>query len=170
MAAAQNGDDIEVQRLEPEPVVSIRTIIRTADLPEAVGERISALSDFFRQTGARPAGPPFVRYFAFGEAETDFELGVPVAEPVAGRGPIAAGKLPAGPAVATWHVGPHDRLGEAYARLEAWLREHGHEPAGPAREVYHWLDLGATGGPSEPSDPSTWRTQLIQPFRQPPLR
>ena len=107
-----------------------------------------------------------MRYHTFGETETDFELGVPVVEPAAGEGRIVAGELPGGTAIATWHFGPHDALGDAYARIGAWLNEHGREPDGAPLEVYHWIDLGQYRGPSTLANPSSWGTQLIQPIKE----
>ena len=165
MNADQNDNDVKIQQLEPQPVVIIRATVRIEQLGEAMGERIQALSDYVQQSGAQPAGSPFVRYHTFGETETDFELGIPVAEPVAGEGRISGGELPGGPAAATWHIGPHDKLGEAYARIQAWLKEHGREADGPTWEVYPWIDLSQDREPSTMSDPSAWRTQLVQPLK-----
>src|SRR5262249_12712291 len=136
------------------------------DLAEIVGDRLSALASYLQQQEVQPAGPPFVRYHTFGEIETDVELGVPVVEPVAGASRIAKGKLPGGTAIATWHFGPHDKLGDAYARVEAWLKDHHCEPDGAPMEVYHWIDLSQYRGPSTLSDPSRWGTQLIQPIKE----
>jgi len=60
---------------------------------------------------------------------------VPVVKPIAGEGRIASVELPGGGAIATWHFGPHERLGDAYARVAAWLKEHDCEPDGPTLEV-----------------------------------
>lgn len=155
---------VELVQLPAQPVLSIRATIPVARLGEAMGERISALSQFLREHGVRPAGPPYVRYHTFGETDTDMEFGVPVAQPATGENRIVGGELPAGPAVTTWHLGPHDRLGEAYGRIESWRKDHGRAPAGPAWEVYHWIDLAATDESPAGSDPSTWRVQLVQPI------
>ena len=127
---------------------------------------MEALSTYLRQRGAQPSGPPFVRYHTFGETETDVELGIPVAEPMPGERRIAAGELPGGPAVTTWHIGPHDTLGGAYARINAWLKEHGREPAGASWEVYCWIDPGDERGPAAWPEPSNWRTRLVQPITE----
>jgi effector-binding domain-containing protein len=166
MATEEQGAGVEALDLDAQPVASIRGTVRIADLGQAMDDRITALSGYLRRHGARAAGPPFVRYHTFGETETDMEFGVPVGESVAGEGRVAAGELPGGPAVATWHIGPHDRLGEAYARIDAWLKEHGREPAGPAWEVYYWLDPSQHHGPASMPDPASWRTQLIQPIKE----
>ena len=167
MATEQYGEDVELLRLETQPVASIRGTIPVAELGEHMGGRLGELGAYLRQHGVQPAGPPFVRYHAFGETETDFELGVPLAAPVEGEGRITGNELPGGAAAATWHLGAHDRLGDAYARLEAWLNEHSRERSSPGWEVYYWIDLGDEGG-APPPDPASWRTRLIQPIKESP--
>ena len=165
MDTEEHGNDVEVQQLEPQPVVSIRATFPIVELAQHQGDRLRALSDYLRQQGVQPAGPPFVRYHTFGETETDCELGVPVVEPVAGKGRIAGGELPGGPAVTTSHIGPHDMLGAAYARINAWLKAHSREPSGAAWEVYYWLDPNQDRGPAIEPDPSSGHTQLVQPIK-----
>jgi effector-binding domain-containing protein len=166
MASQQDkSEDVIIHDMEPQQILSIRGKIRTEQLGEAMGSRIAALAAYLEQSGAQPAGPPFVRYHTFDENETDFELGVPVVEPVEGEGRIVAGELAGGPAITTWHYGAHDRLGEAYARVEAALDEHHREPAGPPREVYHWIDFNKGGEDPGMLDPSTWGTELILPVK-----
>jgi effector-binding domain-containing protein len=144
--------------------LTFRGTIKVADLGPTMGDRLAALRAYLQQSGAKPAGPPIVRYHTFGETETDFEIDVPVVKPVVGEGRIEAGELPGGPALTTWHVGAHDKLGEAYARIQSYLEEHGYEPGGPAREVYYWIDLGKEDDPSA-LGLSAGRTQLIQPVK-----
>jgi effector-binding domain-containing protein len=165
----QNDNSVGIQQLEPQQVLIIRATARIEQLGDVVGDRIGALAEYLRQHDMKPAGSPFVRYHTFGETETDFELGVPVAqsvEPGASEGRIAAGELPGGPAVATWHIGPHNKLGDAYARIAQWLKEHGRAPDGPTWEVYHWIDLSTYGGAATLHDSAKWRTQLIQPIKR----
>lgn len=164
MSAEQNESNVELRQLETQTTLIIRGTIPVADLGPTMGTRLEALSSYLQQSGAQLAGPPFVRYHTFGDTETDFELGVPVREPVAGEGEISRGELPGGPAVTTWHDGPHVKLGEAYARIAAWLQEQEREASGPAWEVYYWLDLSQGSDPST-QDPSTGRTQLVQPLK-----
>lgn len=166
MSDEQHDTDVKLEHFDPQPYLSIRTTIAIAGLGEAMGERTRALSDYLQHHGISAAGPPFVRYFTFGDSETDFEFGIPVAEPAAGEGWIAAGALPGGPAITTWHIGAHDRLGEAYARVAAGLKSYDLQAGGPAREVYYWLDLGRQDGSVGMPDAATWRTQLIQPVTE----
>jgi effector-binding domain-containing protein len=157
-------NDVEIETLEARPIVSIRTTIPVEQLGPAMGERIQTLHGYLRQSGTLPAGRPFVRYHTFGDVETDFEFGVPVVEPAGSAGSVVAGVLPGGPAVTTWHEGDHERLGEAYARIQAWLAENDRQAAGPGWEVYHWIDLTADPDTASSADPATWRVQLVQPI------
>jgi GyrI-like small molecule binding domain len=152
-----------VQDREPQPVLSIRRNVAVAELADAQAESLGALWRSLHGRGLLPLGPPFVRYHLFGETETDVEVGVPVADGVTGEPPVEAGVLPEGEAITTWHLGPHEGLGDAYSRLTAWLNEHGREPAGAAWEVYWWIDASRKPDPSGWPLPTEWRTELVQP-------
>jgi effector-binding domain-containing protein len=152
-----------LEEREPQPVLSIRSTVAVAELAQAQGERLSELWRSMQERDVAPLGPPFVRYHTFGDAETDVELGFPVSAGVAGAGRIEAGRLPGGAAVVTWHFGAHDSLGEAYSRLNAWLEDNGREAAGPAWEVYWWIDPSRKPDPSAWPPPTEWHTELVQP-------
>jgi len=78
MAAEQPGNDLEMEQLEPQPVLSIRATVQIVDLAQAQDDCLLALSSYLQQCGAQPAGPPFVRYHTFTQTETDLELGIPL--------------------------------------------------------------------------------------------
>jgi effector-binding domain-containing protein len=159
-----NDTDVKLQHRQPQPVLSVRATVPIAELTAAQGQALRALWDHLRQQGVRPAGPPYVRYHTFGDAETDVEVGIPVpAADTVGEGRVAAGELPGGTVVSAWHLGAHDGLADAYARLQAWLKEHGHQPQGAGWEVYDWVDLNQEPDPASWPDPSSWRTELVQP-------
>jgi effector-binding domain-containing protein len=46
----------------------------------------------------------------------------------------------------------------AYEATERWISEHDGVPEGPPWEVYY-------SDPNQQPDPSTWRTEIVQPFR-----
>jgi effector-binding domain-containing protein len=153
-----------VKDRESQPVLSIRTNVAVAQLAQAQGERLRELWRSMQARGLAFVGPPFVRYHTFGETETDVEVGVPVRKGATGEGRIEAGALPGGVAIATWHLGAHDSLGEAYERLNRWLEEHDRRAAGPAWEVYWWIDISQEPDPSSWPVPTEWRTELVQPI------
>jgi len=78
-------DEITVQQRGPQPVPGVRATLPTAQLADARGE---ALRNHLQQHGAMPLGPPGVRYHTFGDAETDMEVGVTVAEGAVGEGRV----------------------------------------------------------------------------------
>ena len=153
-----------VEDRKPKPVLSVRTNVAVAQLAEAQGESLQELWRSLQARDLTPAGPPFVRYHTFDETETDLEVGVPVSEGTTGEGRVRAGSLPGGASIATWHLGAHDRLAEAYGRLKAWLEEHDRVAAGPAWEVYWWIDASHEPDPSSWPAPAEWRTELVQPI------
>jgi effector-binding domain-containing protein len=153
-----------VEDREPQPVLSIRTNVSVAQLAQAQSEGLRELWRSMQARGLASVGPPFVRYHTFGETETDVELGVPVGKETTGEGRIEAGALPGGAAIVTWHIGAHDRLGEAYGRLSRWLEEHERGSTGPAWEVYWWIDANQEHDPSSWPAPTEWRTELVQPI------
>ena len=166
MATPQDpqANDTQIQHRQPQPVLSVRATVPVAELTALQGEALRELWSSLQHQGVRPTGPPYVRYHSFGEADTDMEVGIPVVTGAVWQGRVAAGELPGGTVVSAWHLGAHDRLGDAYAGLQAWLTEHGHQPAGPGWEVYHWIDLGQEPDPASWPEPSSWRTQLVQPI------
>jgi effector-binding domain-containing protein len=154
---------IDVEQRAPQPVLSIRQTVAVAKLTQAQGESLYELWRLLRDHGIEPDGPPFVRYHTFGEAETDVEIGVPVADAVPGMGRIARGELPGGRVVTTVHLGAHDRLGDAYGRIQEWVAANA-QPAGPAWEIYDWIDLTREPDVSSWPTPAEWRTHLVQPI------
>ena len=164
MNTVQPPEDVLIEEREPQQVLSIRQTVELARLTDAQGESLHELWSFSHQHGAKPTGAPFVRYHTFGETETDLEVGIAVVEAVSGEGRVAFGQLPGGAAITTWHIGSHDGLADAYARLSAWLKENGREADSAAWEVYTWIDPGVEPDPSAWPAPSEWRTQLVQPI------
>ena len=67
-------------------------------------------------------------------------------------------ELPGGRVAYTLHSGPYESVGPIYAVLQKWIQEHGHECAGPPREVY-------LVGPGQVSDPAAFRTEVQWPIR-----
>lgn len=94
----------------------------------------------------------------FKEDDLDVEIGIPVAEPVPGQDRITGGELPPGPVAYTVHAGPYNEIGAAYRAVMAWIQAHGHESAGPPREVY-------LVGPGQARDENEYRTELNWPIR-----
>ena len=87
----------------------------------------------------------------------DFEIGVPVIEPVIATGRVQPGQLPARRVARTVYHGPYERLGHAWSEFNAWNAANGHGPGQDLWECY-------VAGPGSSFDPSSWLTELNRPL------
>jgi effector-binding domain-containing protein len=153
--------DIEEQAIEQRHTATIR--FRTPPGPAMgakLGEVLPEIWTHLQRVGAGVTGPPFSLYRGMGDGTFDVEAGLPVAAPIAAAGRITPGTLPGGRAAVTWHVGPYDRLGNAFAAIERWRLERDHSVSWQEHapwEVY-WTD------PGQEPDPEKWRTEVIWPL------
>lgn len=147
--------EIEQVTLHEQPTAVIRGKVAVADMPAWFGRVFGQVAAAVGRAGATITGPPFARYRMLGAAEFEVEAGFPVQGAFTADAEVEPSTLPAGPAVTTWHVGPYDGLGDAYAALEHWVAGAGAVAAVPPWECYF----------SEPTgDPATWRTLVVQPY------
>lgn len=150
--------EIKIEYLKKQPTLAMTATTTQAEVSTVLADLLPQIHVYTAQSGADMAGPPFTRYHNWSPGGVELEAGMPVTEPAAGEGPIEAGELPGGPAAVTMHVGPYDRLSEAYEALEAWLEENGKESAGAPWEVY-------LTDPGLDPDPQTWQTKILWPVR-----
>ncbi len=98
------------------------------------------LPRLFGQVGALGhtiAGPPYARYYAWGDETADFEIGIVVDRPVDAvpplrevpNGDLGASELPAGPIAVGTNWGSYEGLPVTYQRLADWIHEQGRESA-----------------------------------------
>lgn len=148
--------EIEQGTLKPRPTVVMREKVTVADMPAFFGRTYGLVAGAIHRAGGQIAGAPFARYRMIADGEFEVEAGFPVVAPVKVDGQAEASSLPGGPVVATWHVGPYSAMEPAYEALDTWLEQQGATATSPPWEVYY----------SEPTDdPSTWRTEIVQPCR-----
>ncbi len=148
---------IATHHLEPQAIVSIRDRRKQDDLPGFLKAAIPGLLGRLRLLGVVPAGPPFVIYHEFGAQGIDAEASVPIGEPISTTGKIQSRVLPAMTVARTVHLGPYEKLGDAYTALWNWIRSHGFEIAGPVQERY-------LNGPGDYVGPSEYRTEIEMPI------
>jgi AraC family transcriptional regulator len=161
---------IEELALTAQAAMAIRGQAPAAELQARLTTAIPRLVAHAYASGLQLAGPPFVRYpdrapdrvtetsGATPGAMIAFEAGVPVLKPGAGTDEIQAIELPAGPAIATVHVGPYENLPRAHQALATWARARGREISGPPWEVF-------LTNPLQDPDPQTWRTKVFLPLQ-----
>jgi DNA-binding transcriptional MerR regulator len=140
--------EVKVKDSPAQPYVSRASVVAIGALEPFIAGTLDELT-----RSVEPAGPPFVLYHDAVNDETDgrVEVCVPTAEP---RGDGAA--LPAGPVAYTFVEGDRAEYPEilsAYDAVADWAKAHGHELAGPPREIYL----------SKPDEPIRW--EIAWPIR-----
>lgn len=156
-AAATAAGIYEVKEKQSQPVASVRVKCKPADIGATLATVYPEIGAHLNAIGSRMTGLPFSRYHAFTADEVDVEAGFPVAKPIAEKGRIKNGELPAGKVVQAWHVGPYEKLSDAHEALRAHLAKKGLKARGGLWEVY-WTDPGMV------PDSAKWRTQLFAPI------
>jgi effector-binding domain-containing protein len=139
-----------------QPYVAVRATVPMAGIGEAMGPLFERLYGWLGAHTVSPVGPPFTRYLEVGSDEVELEIAAPVGEVPAVDATVTAGVLPAGEVATTLHVGPYDRLPDAYAAVNGWLAKAGWQISGAMWETYE-------NGPDSEPDPARWRTVVSFP-------
>jgi effector-binding domain-containing protein len=147
-------DTPEITQSEAQQTAVIRFTIPRAEIRHAMGDGIAELMSTLAAQGIAPAGPLHLRT---DPAIFDFEIGVPVATPVAATGRVTMGALPSARVARTVYRGPYEGLGPAWGEFDAWIAANGHTAAPGLWERY-------VAGPESSTDPTTWQTELNRPL------
>ncbi len=148
---------IAKRELGPQSVFAIRGRHAASDLPAFLGGAFAELFGRLGLLGVAPAGHPFVVYHAFGPADIDAEVCVPITEAAPAAGRIHSRDIPSMTVASTLHVGPYEELGGAYRTLTEWINRNGFAPAGPVQERY-------LNGPDDHVSPAEYRTEIEVPI------
>jgi AraC family transcriptional regulator len=144
------GYSIEVKELPSQLTLQISKQVTFETIPAAMGEAFGAIMAQAEAGGATYAGPPFVIYPGGFEGDFPMVLHMPVAPGAAAPDPasgVELGEVAGGTAACVMHMGPYERLGEAYEAAQTWLQQNGKTPSGPPREIY--LNDPGSVGPDE---------------------
>jgi effector-binding domain-containing protein len=108
-----------------QPYVSITGLVTMQRIPE-IADRMPEVFRWLGERGIPDAGPPFFKYNVIDmERELEIEVGVPVADALAGDDVVRPGVLPAGRYATVTHVGHPQQLIEATAALLEWAGKQG---------------------------------------------
>jgi effector-binding domain-containing protein len=147
----------QITQTEAQLTAVIRLTIPREEIQEVMGPGITELMAAVSDQGIGPAGPLFSHHLRMAPDIFDFEIGVPVTEPVDPVGRVQASELPAATVAQTVYQGPYESLGEAWGELDAWIKAEGHTPAADLWECY-------VVGPESTPDPAGYRTELNRPL------
>ncbi|MGW5740525.1 GyrI-like domain-containing protein [Amycolatopsis sp. NPDC003861] len=150
--------EIQAGNRNEQPTAVAEAVLDVAGIGAWLGRQYATIAGVLTAQGRVPAGPPFARYRREPDGRFHVEAGFPVGTPIAPVDGVRPSTLPAGPVVETVHVGPYDTMEPAYGALACWVHEHDGELAGAAWEVY-------LTSPEAQSDPGTWCTEVVQPYR-----
>jgi len=138
----------------------VHITVPRADIRAVMGPGYRELMEVVASQGLAPAGPWFTRHLRMDPELFDFEIGVPLAAPVAPSGRVRPGSLPATRVVRTIYHGPYEGLPAAWGEFDAWIRDRRLPTEAGLWERY------LTGPESNP-DSSRWRTELTRPLAAP---
>lgn len=151
---------IETPRIlqtQPQLTAFIHLTISRDDIREVMGAGISEVRGVLAAQGIAPAGPWLNRHRKMDPEIFDFEITVPVTQPIVATGRVQPGELPAVRAARTIYRGGYEGLGDAWSEFMEWIAAEGHTPAPDLLECY-------LSGPEADPDPANWRTELTRPL------
>ncbi len=150
---------VETRRIKPQHVVALR---RTTDLEHigaVIADGFGRLANAPGATGPPPSGMPFIVFHDVVDQDTsgDIEMCIPVEAETQVQDPDVQSLLvPGGMVASTVHQGEYAAVAPAHHVHTGWIQAHGHQLAGPPREIY--LD-----DPSQ-VEPGTQRIKIQWPI------
>jgi effector-binding domain-containing protein len=141
------------------PYAALRLTIPKAAIQTEMGPGLREVQAALARQGVPPAGPWFTHHLCIDPRVWDFEIGVPVAGPIAAAGRVTACEWPAMTVAQGALHGGYEGLAAAWAELDAWVAAQKLSPLSDLWEVY-------SVGPEASVDPSAWRTELNRPLRR----
>jgi effector-binding domain-containing protein len=152
--------EVHLRETSPQLAAAVRGRAAWSELGPFIQAALIEVFGVARSQGARFAGPAYGIYHSAEatEAEVDLEIGMPVVEPIEPAGRVIAAVIPGGLVATTVHCGRYEDVAPGYRALGEWVQEHGHETAGPPREIY-------VVGPDQAQDPGALRTEIVWPIR-----
>ena len=144
--------------LNPQPVLVMRRRLKRSEIAATLGEVFGRVFQYAQKEGIALAGPPFARYLEMGPGLMTMEAGLPVAAsvPVTHDSEIISEMLPGSLVAATTHVGPYDKLHEAFSAMDEWIEAQGLKKEGAPWESY-------VTDPADYPDPKDWKTEVYWP-------
>ena len=135
----------------------IHLTIPKNEIQKVMGPGIGELMATIAAQGIQPTGPWFDHHLKIAEDGWDFEICVPVSEPVVAAGRVRPSKRPAMKVARTVYQGPYEGLADACGEFMDWIAANGHTAAPDLYQCY-------IAGPESSADPSRWRTELTRPL------
>ena len=150
-------DTPTILQTEKQLTAAIRLTIPRSEMQHVMGPGIGELMATVAAQGKSLSRPWFTRHFRMTPEQFDFEICVPISEPIVPAGRVVNSFLPASKVARTIYHGPFEELGSAWGEFGTWIENAGHKED-------EWLWETYLTDPSENPDPSTWQTELTRPL------
>jgi effector-binding domain-containing protein len=128
-----------------------------AEIPQVMGPGLREVQAALAEQGVTPSGPWFTHHRRNPAETFDFEICLPVDEPIQPAGQIEAGVWPSTRVVQTVYHGDYSGLPAAWGEFEAWIAAQGLNKGSELWERYI-VDFSSTKNPEE------WRTEMNRPL------
>jgi effector-binding domain-containing protein len=136
---------------------SLHLTVPSAEIRKFMGPGIQEVYAAVAAQEIPTSGPWFTHHFKRPDAFFDFEICVPVDEPIVAAGRVEPGVWPWMRVARTVYHGGYDGLGAAWGEFEAWIAAQGLDEAKDLWERY-------LINPDSSKNPEEWRTELNRPL------
>jgi effector-binding domain-containing protein len=135
----------------------IHLTIPRSEIRAVMGPGLNEVRAAIAAKGIAAAGPWFTHHLRMPGDVLDFEICVPVEEPMPAAGRVSPGLWPAMTVARAVYQGPYEGLGAAWGEFNAWIAANGHKPRTDLWERY-------LTGPESGPDSAAYRTELSRPL------
>jgi effector-binding domain-containing protein len=127
---------MEIRETKEQPTISVRMTTNLKNISQDMGKAFGEIMQYMGEKQVNPIGPPYAMYYNEDMDNLDTEVGFPVAQPLPEKGKVKMSKLPGGKAVVGMHIGPYNKLGDAYTEITEWMKEKDIESPNMCYEIY----------------------------------
>jgi len=129
---------VEIIEVAPQQIGAVKVRTTLSKVGQDIAAGFGNLVQGIGRQGLSPAGAPLIVFHDLIDETTDgnIEICIPVGAEVAADGEVYGRELEGGTMASTTHHGPYQEISPAYHTVTGWIAEHGHEIAGPPREIY----------------------------------
>ena len=130
--------DVQIMAATPQLVAATTIHTNLRRIGSDIGAGFGSLMQVLGREGVAASDSPLIvnHHVIDEETDGDIEICVPVDRAISGDSEVYTRELEGGTMATTVHRGPYEEIATAYHTLTGWISEHGHEIAGPPREIY----------------------------------
>ncbi|HEU4894533.1 MAG TPA: MerR family transcriptional regulator [Acidimicrobiia bacterium] len=130
--------EVEVMEVAAQQVAAVRIHTDLRRIANDIAAGFGTVVQGMGRAGVAPSGAPLIVYHDVIDEQTDgdVEICVPIGGVMDADSDVYGRELEGGLMASTTHRGPYQEIAPAYHTITGWISEHGHEIAGPPREIY----------------------------------